>query len=103
MCLAVPALATSQTVVIQGFTFLPQNATINVGESVTWLNNDPLNHTATSDTGAFDTGAIAASGNKTISFAVAGSFAYHCSIHPSMKGTITVLGPAPTTAMDSRP
>jgi plastocyanin len=90
------ALATAQSVVIQNFTFLPQTATINVGESITWQNTDPLNHTATSDTGAFDTGPIAPAGIKTVSFAVAGSYAYHCSIHPTMKGTIVVLGPRST-------
>ncbi|HEV2251551.1 MAG TPA: cupredoxin domain-containing protein, partial [Candidatus Limnocylindria bacterium] len=92
------ALATSRSVVIQDFTFVPQTATINVGESVTWINNDPLNHTATSDTGAFDTGAIPASGNRTVSFSTAGTFAYHCSVHPSMKGTIVVLGATATPA-----
>jgi len=96
------ALATSQTVVIQNFSFAPSLTTINVGESITWHNLDAFNHTATSDTGAFDT-AIPAAGNKTIPFSVAGSYAYHCSIHPTMKGTVVVLGatatptPAPPT------
>jgi plastocyanin len=100
------ALATSQTVVIRNFTFVPQSATINVGESVTWLNNDGFNHTATADAGAFDTGAIPASGNKTVSFAVAGTYAYHCSIHTTMKGTIVVVGaatPPPTPPPTPRP
>jgi plastocyanin len=95
------AFATSQSVVIQNFTFQPQTATINVGESITWLNTDGLNHTATSDSGMFDTGAIPASGNRTVSFSTAGSYAYHCSIHTTMHGTIVVLGatstPAPPT------
>ena len=103
------AFATSQTVVIQSFSFLPQTATISVGESITWLNTDPLNHTATSDDpGGFNTGVIPATGNKTVSFAVAGSYAYHCSIHPTMKGTIVVLGatatpPPPTPPPTPRP
>jgi plastocyanin len=94
--LAGPALGTSQSVVIQDFSYQPQSVTINIGESVTWINHDPVGHTATSDTGAFDTGVIAPSGNKTISFAIAGTYAYHCSIHPTLKGTVTVVGPTPT-------
>jgi plastocyanin len=93
------AQAASQTVVIQNFSFMPPTATINVGDSITWRNMDPLAHTATSDNGAFaDTGQIVAGGTKTVAFAVAGTFAYHCSIHPTMKGTIVVLGTTPTTA-----
>jgi len=95
--LAAPALAVSQSVVIQNFAFQPQDVTINVGESVTWINRDPVGHTATSDAqGVFDTGVIAPGGNKTVSFAVAGTYAYHCSIHPTLKGTVTVVGPTPT-------
>jgi plastocyanin len=91
------AQATSQVVVIKDFAFMPTPATINVGESVTWLNNDLFNHTVTSDTGAFDK-PVAAGANVTVSFAVAGTYAYHCSIHPTMKGTIIVLGPTSTPA-----
>jgi plastocyanin len=95
--LAAPAVATSQSVVIQNFSFQPQDVTINIGESVTWINHDPVGHTATSDSqGLFDTGVIAPAGNKTVSFAIAGTYAYHCSIHPSLKGTVTVVGPTPT-------
>ena len=93
------AQAASQNVVIQNFSFMPPTATINVGDSITWRNMDPLVHTATSDTGAFNTGQIGASGGtRTVAFAVAGTFAYHCSIHTTMKGTIVVLGTTPTTA-----
>jgi len=95
--LAGPALATSQSVVIQDFSYQPQTVTINIGESVTWIDRDPVGHTATSDSaGLFDTGVIAPSGNKTVSFAIAGTYAYHCSIHPTLKGTVVVVGPTPT-------
>jgi len=95
--LAAPALAVSQSVVIQNFAYQPQDVTINIGESLTWINRDPVGHTATSDSqGLFDTGVIAPGGNKTVSFAIAGTYAYHCSIHPTLKGTVTVVGPTPT-------
>ena len=95
-CALVPsaALAASQTVTIQNFTFVPSIATVNVGESVTWTNKDPIGHTATANNGAFDK-PVPANGSVTIAFSVAGTYAYHCSIHPSMTGTIVVLGPTP--------
>ncbi|HEV2011531.1 MAG TPA: cupredoxin domain-containing protein [Candidatus Limnocylindria bacterium] len=94
------AQAASQSVVIQNFSFMPPIATINAGDSITWRNADGTVHTATSDSpGAFDTGQIGAGGGtKTVTFAVAGTFAYHCSIHLTMHGAITVqaVAPAPT-------
>ena len=93
------ALGLSQTVTIRGFAFMPAGATIAPGESITWSNADGTAHTATSNTGAFDTGVIAVgSTSKTVPFANAGTYAYHCSIHPSMTGTITVQAPQPTPA-----
>ena len=67
--------------------------TVPAGTRVTWTNQDTAPHTVTSDTGAFDSGiATSLSNGATFSFtfATAGSFAYHCEIHPSMKATITV-------------
>lgn len=102
-----PAAAASNTVTIQGFAFSPASLTINVGDTVTWANKDAgVQHSATSDTGvtpAFDTNAFsgAADGSATssaITFNTAGTFAYHCKVHPSMHGTIVVQGQATATA-----
>ena len=90
------ALGVSQTVTIRGFAFAPSPASIAPGETITWQNADSVGHTATSDTGAFDTGPIASGTSKRITFATAGTYAYHCSIHPSMHGTITVLAASAT-------
>ena len=90
------ALGASQTVVIRNFAFAPVNTIIAPGERITWQNADPVAHTATSDAaGGFDPGPIAAGAtSKTVPFASAGTYAYHCTIHPAMKGTITVQGAA---------
>lgn len=90
------ALAASQLVTIQSFAFAPSATTINLGESVTWTNRDPVTHTATADGGGFDTGMLAPGMSKTIQLSVAGTFGYHCAIHPAMKGTLTVVAPVPT-------
>jgi plastocyanin len=70
--------------------FSPNPLNISKGTTVTWTNSDSTTHTATS-AGTFDTGNIAA-GTKSnaITFSTAGTVQYHCSIHPTMVGTINV-------------
>ena len=89
------ALAANQTVIIQNSVFTPPSTTVNVGETVTWTNRDGLDHTATANNGAFNK-TVPANTSVSFTFAIAGTYAYHCAIHPSMTGTIIVLGPAPT-------
>jgi hypothetical protein len=73
-----------------GFCFSPNNVTITVGAGVTWTNTTSVMHTATDDGGAWDTGIVAPTQSATLAFANAGSFTYHCSIHPDMTGTVLV-------------
>ena len=84
------ALAADHAVAISGSAFSPANVTVAVGDTVTWTNSDQLSHTATADGGAFDTGALGNGASGTITFSTAGSFPYHCSVHPDMTGTVTV-------------
>jgi plastocyanin len=77
------------------FAFSPTTLTIKVGTKVTWTNMTQAGHTVTSDDGkSFDSGIshpIAASGGTySFTFTKAGTFPYHCQIHPFMKATITV-------------
>lgn len=74
---------------IAGFKFGPPELDIAVGDTVTWTNGDKQAHTATSS-GTFDTGSIAPGSTATATFDTAGTFAYICSFHPFMKGTIVV-------------
>lgn len=91
--------AANGSVSIASFAFSPAAVTVNVGESVTWTNNQAgVAHTVTSDTGAFDSGAISGGGTFQQTFATAGTFTYHCSIHPSMQGSVIVSSStAPTS------
>jgi plastocyanin len=73
---------------IKNFAFSPNPLTVTVGETVIVTNNDTTAHTTTDSGGAFDTGAIAPGTSKTITIAKAGTYHFHCNIHPSMKGTI---------------
>lgn len=77
-------------VIIRGYAFVPQTITIKVGESVTWANQDFMEHTATADDGSWDTGLIANGRSKSVTFDKAGEFSYHCTPHPYMKGKVIV-------------
>jgi len=83
-------LAADHAVAIAGFAFSPKDLTVTVGDTITWTNSDATAHTATADDGSFDTGTIGNGGSGSATFATAGTFPYHCKIHASMTGTITV-------------
>jgi plastocyanin len=100
LALVAPALAATKNVTIAGFAYSPNPVTINVGDTVTWTNNDAASHTATGN--GFNTGTISTGNSKSVTFNSAGTFDYHCSIHPSMTGTVVVKatsggGTAPNT------
>ncbi len=74
-----------------GMSFSPNPAPVKPGQTVAWRNNGGTTHTATADGGAFDTGPIADGATSApITMSTAGAFSYHCSIHPSMVGSLTV-------------
>jgi plastocyanin len=79
------------TVSISGFKYAPGSLTVKAGTTVIWTNKDASTHTVTSDNGAFtSSGNLATNDTYSFIFTTAGSFPYHCAIHPSMKGTIVV-------------
>lgn len=70
--------------------FNPNPLDVAVGASVTWTNTDTVAHTSTSDTRAWDSGSVAPGAKFSVTFQNAGTFQYHCAIHPGMVGTVTV-------------
>ena len=70
--------------------YVPNPATVSQGTVVTWSNSDTSTHDIVSDTGVFDSGRVAQNGTFNFTFTGKGSFPYHCSIHPTMTGTIVV-------------
>ena len=82
--------ATGSAVSIANFSFQPPTMTIAVGTTVTWTNNDSTGHTVTADDGSFKSGTLAPGATFSQTFAAAGTFAYHCSIHSSMKAAVIV-------------
>jgi plastocyanin len=75
---------------IQNMSFNPSTINITAGTTITWTNKDGVNHTITSNTGIFDSGSIATNGTYSHLFGSAGTFPYHCTIHPSMTATVVV-------------
>jgi plastocyanin len=63
---------------------------IKAGQMVTWTNNDPVPHTASSDDGKWDSGDVAAGRSFSRRFDLPGTYAYHCNNHPAMQGTVVV-------------
>jgi len=77
---------------VKGFAFAPAQLSVRVGEKVTWRFGDSVTHTVTADDGSFDSGGHGAGDTFDHTFEQAGTVAYHCTIHESMKGTVTVSG-----------
>lgn len=75
---------------IVDMSFSSDDVTISTGDSILWTNNDSVAHTVTSDTGAFDSGVLEPGDTYALDFDTAGTYSYHCSIHSTMTGTITV-------------
>jgi plastocyanin len=74
-----------------GMSFSPSTVSVSVGQQVRWHNSDSIAHTATQNGGAFDTGFISPGQTSApITLSTPGAIGYHCAIHPSMTGTLTV-------------
>jgi plastocyanin len=82
----------SAKVEIADFAYDPDPVTIEAGGKVIWINRDSAPHTATAEDGSFDTGTLEEGKLKSESFKEPGTYAYICSIHPQMHGTVEVVG-----------
>ncbi len=76
---------------IQGFAFSPATLTIARGTTVVWTQSDGVPHTVTSDSGSELNSTVLGQGQTySHTFTQAGTFAYHCDIHPSMQAQVIV-------------
>ncbi len=82
--------STGNSVSIKNFAFSPVSLTVKVGTKVSWTNNDSVTHTVTADKGAFNSGPLTPGSTFSFTFTKAGTYSYHCNIHPSMMATIVV-------------
>ena len=81
----------SQTkrVAIRGFAFRPKTLRVPRGTRVVFKNSDRARHNATRP-GSFRTGNLKKGESAGVRFKRKGTFRYHCTIHPFMKGKIVV-------------
>lgn len=79
------------TITISGFSF-GDPLTVDVGAEVTVVNEDATPHTWTSTSGDFDSGSLGQGEEFSYTFDEAGQYEFTCSIHPDMRGSITVEG-----------
>jgi plastocyanin len=84
------AAASRMEVRVDNFTFGPATLTVPVNSTVTWVNKDDLPHVIASNDGVFKSKALDTEDKYSFTFSKPGTYAYFCSIHPKMVGTIIV-------------
>lgn len=89
--------AATKTVTIKSLQFTPSAITIDIGDAVKWDNQDGFTHTTTStDPAGLWNKTLLGGESYSRVFKKEGVYRYHCTIHPSMTGTITVRTPEQT-------
>jgi plastocyanin len=79
-------------IAISAFTFEPAVLTVNVGDSVTWVNTDGVPHTSTAALNHLWGDLLTSTESFTYTFDTPGTYAYFCEMHPAMVGSINVVG-----------
>ena len=83
------ATGEGESVNIADFSYVPSSTEVATNGFVKWTNNDGTAHTVTFDAGP-NCGNLGGGDSVTVEFTVAGSYPYHCAIHPDMTGTVEV-------------
>ena len=84
------APAADAKVQIDQYAFLPQRITVKPGTTVTWTNDDDAPHTIASSAKVFKSRPLDTGDKFSFTFTTPGTYAYFCSEHPQMTGTVTV-------------
>jgi plastocyanin len=79
--------------VMKNYKYLPGILTINVGQPVTVYNDDVIAHTLTLDDRSLASAQISPAGSFSFQLDNPGEYAFHCTIHPAMRGKIVVQAP----------
>ena len=77
-------------VTIKSLKYSSNTIQITKGETVEWVNDDLTPHTVTSDSGEFNSGSMDVGATWRHTFNEPGTFAYFCTFHREMKGSIVV-------------
>ena len=84
-----PAEAKTHTIVVEKMRFGPAPAGLRVGDTVVWVNRDPVRHTATARDKSFNVDLPPRSSGKAV-VRRAGAIAVYCVFHPAMTGKLSV-------------
>jgi plastocyanin len=84
------AAAAQVAVSIVNFAYDPNPVTVNVGDTITWTNNDGVPHTVTANDGSFQSGTLQPGQTFSFTFTAPGSIDYHCEFHANMSGQVVV-------------
>ncbi|MEA2320591.1 MAG: hypothetical protein QOD81_441 [Solirubrobacteraceae bacterium] len=89
---AAPAAGTTAGAAVQiaGFDFKPKALTVSVGQTVTWRNADPAEHNVEQSPTGFRSAGMARGADYARTFSQPGRYPYICSLHPGMRGLVTV-------------
>ncbi|HEV7993393.1 MAG TPA: plastocyanin/azurin family copper-binding protein [Gemmatimonadaceae bacterium] len=86
-----PTPVATTSVELKNFAFTPTAIKVAPSATVTWTNSDNIAHNVTFDGGAITGSGNFSTGSKSLVMpATAGTYAYKCSIHPAMTGTVQV-------------
>ena len=88
--IAAAAQPTTHTVVIAEMKFSPQSLKVKRGDTVVWVNKDFFPHNATAQDGTFASTDLATNQSWKYVATKAGTYSYVCTLHPTMKATLTV-------------
>ena len=100
---AAPTQQGNMSIKMVDYAFQPKTMTVPVGTTITWTNTGKMPHTATSDTGVFDTGNVdPGATSKSVTFSTPGTFAYFCKYHGG-KGGAGMAGTIVVTASQAKP
>lgn len=78
---------------VRTFAFSADTVTVKAGHAVTWINDDPVPHTATAQTThgkLWDTGQLIPGSSMTVTLRRPGTYVYQCDDHPFMRATVVV-------------
>jgi plastocyanin len=101
LVLAAPASSATTTVSIKRSGFVPASVTVNQDDSVTWTNNDTIDHQVVANGGSFASPVLKPGKSFTRTFRGGGTFRYHDSLHPGLKGTVVVRGAPPQVSLSA--
>ena len=94
-----PAAAASFSVQIENYAYAPSSITVDVGDSITWTNDDTAPHTITTSSGprTLSSPYLSKGQSWSFTFTTPGTYSYYCAVHPYMRAQVIVRAPAAAT------